>query len=100
MKIQVDDKGWAVVSEPSDPSVKPSSGVYPKTAEETGARPTDATASAEAAALGEAKTEPSIPSAEAIQIGAAPLPPPSSLPGDLLALAGAAAGSDDSSKVA
>jgi len=99
MKIQVDDKGWAVVSEPSDPSVKPSSGVYPKTAEETGARPVDV-AAADAAALGEAKTEPSVPSAEAIQIGAAPLPAPGSLPGDLLALANASTGSDDPSKVA
>ena len=97
MKIQVDDTGWAVVSEPNDPSVKPSSGVYPKTSEETRARPADADV---AAALGEAKTEPSIPSAEAIQIGAAPLPAPSSLPGDLLALANASTGSDDPSKVA
>jgi hypothetical protein len=99
MKIQVDDNGWAVVSEPSDPSVKPSSGVYPKAGEETGKQSTEP-AEIDAAALGEAKTEPSIPSAEAIQIGAAPLPPPSSLPGDLLALANAATGSDDSSKVA
>ncbi len=99
MKIEVDDKGWAVVGSSSDgeggpaastrekertssslpseetPGLKPSSGVYPRTA-----------ASDE---IGQAPTEPSPPTEEAIMQGEMALPPPATIPPDLAALAGA-----------
>jgi hypothetical protein len=74
MKIEVDAKGWNLVKDAADSSVKPISGVYAK-----------ATSSSADAELAQAQTEPSPPSDEAVAQAGLRMPSPPIMPKDLSA---------------